>query len=106
MSQSAAILKYLKEGNSITPLEALEMFGCLRLGARIQDLEAEGYTIDSKMIDLPNGKRVAQYRLTPAQAHPASLGGRPPQHAHTLRGSPGELFETTRWGQEVPTVAL
>jgi hypothetical protein len=38
-SQTRRILAYLKDGNKITPLEALEKFGTLRLGARIADIE-------------------------------------------------------------------
>ena len=38
-SQKRRILNYLLEGNRITPLEALEMFNCFRLGARIKDIE-------------------------------------------------------------------
>lgn len=37
-SQNAQILKHLESGKSITALEALELFGCMRLGARIYDL--------------------------------------------------------------------
>lgn len=62
-TQCADILAYLRTGASITPLEALDMFGCFRLGARIWDLRRLGVDIDSKMIRLPNGKRVAEFRL-------------------------------------------
>ncbi len=34
-SQTTQILLYMKAGNSITPIQALEMFGSFRLGARI-----------------------------------------------------------------------
>ena len=64
MAQSNKILIHLMSGQSITPLQALDLYGCFRLSARIQDLEAEGYKIKSKLIDLSNGKRVAQYQLT------------------------------------------
>lgn len=37
-TQSNQILEYMRQGNSITPLEALNLFGCMRLGARIYDL--------------------------------------------------------------------
>ena len=63
MSQNARILSHLKEGKTLTPLEALDLFGCFRLSGRIQDLEAEGHKIESKLIELPNGKRVSQYRM-------------------------------------------
>lgn len=62
MSQSEQILQYLEEKGSITPLEALNKFGCFRLGARIFDLKKKGYPIESKLIS-SNGKEFAQYTL-------------------------------------------
>jgi len=35
VSQNKAILAYLRKGNSITPLTALNRFSCFRLSARI-----------------------------------------------------------------------
>ncbi len=63
ISQEKAILDWLQQGNSITPLDALSMFGCMRLGARMWDLGEQGYKIKSRMITTRSGKRVAQYRL-------------------------------------------
>lgn len=60
-SQAQQILEYLKAGNRITPLEALNMFGCLRLGGRVYDLKKLGHHIETKMIRTKNGKHVAQY---------------------------------------------
>jgi hypothetical protein len=59
-SQKQAVLSHLKEYGSITPLEALKLYGCLRLGARISDLRDEGYKITT---DIAEGKRYAIYRL-------------------------------------------
>lgn len=61
--QASRILAYLKQGHALTPLEALRLFGCLRCGGRIYDLKKLGYPIVSEMVKLPNGKRVASYRL-------------------------------------------
>lgn len=47
MSQLDAILKHLKEYGSITPYEALQEYGCFRLGARIWDLRDLGYEINT-----------------------------------------------------------
>ena len=44
-SQNSKILNYMREHDSITPLEAYNNFGCMRLGARIADLERKGHTI-------------------------------------------------------------
>lgn len=49
-SQKDAILEYLEEGNSITQLDALTLFGCSRLAARICDLRKDGWAIRSKMV--------------------------------------------------------
>lgn len=46
-SQNAAILQHLQDGLHLTPLRALELFGCLRLSARIYDLRAQGHRIES-----------------------------------------------------------
>ena len=42
MSQCEQILRYLEDVGSITPMEAIEQFGCLRLAARIADLKKLG----------------------------------------------------------------
>ena len=45
MNQCDSIRNYLEEKGSITPLEALKEFGCMRLAARIKDLERHGKQI-------------------------------------------------------------
>lgn len=45
LSQCDQILGYLKEGHSITPIDALNLFGCFRLAARIADLKKRGNEI-------------------------------------------------------------
>lgn len=62
MSQCDDILAHLKRG-PISAIEALNSYGCFRLAARIKDLRAQGYDIETKNLDLPNGKTVAQYSL-------------------------------------------
>ena len=59
-SQAAQILDYLLAGNSITPLEALDKFGCFRLGARIWDLRKAGHPIDDVLVH-ENGKKFSRY---------------------------------------------
>lgn len=46
--QSDAILKHLREGHRITQREAIDLFGCMRLAARIHDLKAQGHLIESR----------------------------------------------------------
>ena len=62
-TQTAQILAHLKTGRSITPLDALEWFGCFRLGARIYDLKQGGHNIYKEMVETDSGKRVASYTL-------------------------------------------
>ena len=45
MTQCERILQYMHENGSITPLDALREFGCMRLGARIYDLKQAGTRI-------------------------------------------------------------
>lgn len=54
MSQKELILSHLLEGKSITPLEALDLFKCFRLGARIWDLKKEGHDIKSELVYDPH----------------------------------------------------
>ena len=53
-SQCNKILTYLQLGKSITPIEALELFGCFRLSARIADLRERGYTIKTETVTKKN----------------------------------------------------
>ena len=43
-TQNQKILDYLDEHDYITPLDAMNNFGCMRLAARIADLEERGHT--------------------------------------------------------------
>ena len=61
-SQNALIKSWLLNGKSITPLDALNMFGCFRLSARIANLRDEGLPIVTDMVTI-NDKRVARYYL-------------------------------------------
>jgi hypothetical protein len=65
MNQTQAILAHLETGASLTPLEALDRFGCFRLGARCWELKMAGWPIVTTMVTLASGKRVASYRLCP-----------------------------------------
>jgi len=56
------ILKYLERGMSITHVEALTLFGCGRLAARIDDLRKMGHNIITED-ESKNGKTWARYHL-------------------------------------------
>jgi hypothetical protein len=49
-SHKRRILAYLQEHGSITPMEALQEFGCYRLGARIWDLRQTGVQISTEIV--------------------------------------------------------
>lgn len=71
-SQKQAILERLKQGGSITSMEALRDFGCFRLASRISDLRSEGVGIEKTMeegVSQHTGKtvRYARYRLAAAE---------------------------------------
>lgn len=61
--KKALILKALQQGDRLTHLDAEKRFNCLRLGARIYDLKQQGHKIERRMIIVPSGKCVAEYRL-------------------------------------------
>lgn len=62
MTQAQQILSYMEHTGSIDPAEAFYELGVYRLGARIFDLRAEGYDIETE-IRRKEGKRWAVYRL-------------------------------------------
>jgi hypothetical protein len=76
VTQSAAILALLRERREegLTSLDALRLVGSFRLAARIADLHAAGHEITSTMEPLPNGKRIARYRLVEPEPEPVQLG--------------------------------
>lgn len=68
-SQNLQIEQWLKSGRTLTALDALYNFGCLRLSGRIYDLRHKGMKIKSELIEVTspsvfNGKkRVMRYSL-------------------------------------------
>jgi hypothetical protein len=59
-SQNAAILDHLQAGLTITQADAISLFACYRLSARIYDLRRAGFDIGSTIGDEINS-RFAQY---------------------------------------------
>ena len=68
-SQADLIAMYLDSGHELTPMQALEMFGCFRLAARIKDLRARGLPIETLEREA-NGKRFAAYRMRQPEQQP------------------------------------
>jgi hypothetical protein len=62
-SQKTKILEYLKRGKKLTVLKAIKLFGCYALSQRVGELKREGHPIESKIIEVGSGKRVAEYKL-------------------------------------------
>lgn len=48
-SQCDRILRYIDENGSITQLQALKEFGCMRLASRMSDLKKRGYPVEKRM---------------------------------------------------------
>ena len=62
-TQCNMIAAYLQSGYSLTSLEALRMFGCMRLASRIHDLRERGLNINACKIKTETGKYVTEYVL-------------------------------------------
>lgn len=61
-TQKEKIREYLVNGGTLTPLDALEKFGCFRLATRIFELKKEGLDIRTEMVENEaTGKRYAKY---------------------------------------------
>ncbi len=83
MSAKEKILNFLsKDGpyNTLTAAQARARFGIINVGARIEELRAEGYCIYTNKKTLADGRRITYYKLGKptkemiATAH-AVLGG-------------------------------
>lgn len=49
ISQENKVINYMREYGSITQLDALREFGCMRLASRISSLRKKGYSIISEL---------------------------------------------------------
>ena len=49
LSQCERIVRYIEENGSITQLDALREFGCMRLASRISDLKKQGVPVRRTM---------------------------------------------------------
>lgn len=63
MSQCDIILKHLRLNpkQGITPWEAMDMYGIMRLGARVWDLKADGHDIVTEDVKSKRGKKTIKY---------------------------------------------
>mgnify|MGYP003148687915 CR=1 FL=1 len=60
-------------GRTITPLEALDLFQCFRLAARIKDLRDQGMPIGVRTIE-DGQKSYAQYYYDPPVSAAGQIG--------------------------------
>lgn len=49
MTQCEKILQYIKENGSITQIDAMREFGCMRLASRMCDIKKMGYPVRVKI---------------------------------------------------------
>lgn len=67
MTQCDRIRDWLMAGNTLTALEALERFGCIRLPSRVYDLRSRGVPVKgrSKRVTTRSGekKTVTEYYI-------------------------------------------
>lgn len=61
-TQKQQIKKHLESRKTITPIQALNKYGCFRLAAVIYNLKAEGLKIVTE-IQFEGKKQFAKYRL-------------------------------------------
>lgn len=62
-SQNQRILSYLKKGGTLTPMQALRLFGTWALSSRIAELNASGRIIKSELVKVRSGKIVSRYSM-------------------------------------------
>jgi hypothetical protein len=62
-TQCDMLLHHLERGARITSMAAFRLFDITRLPDRMRDLRRRGIPVQSQMIKLASGKRVAQYWL-------------------------------------------
>lgn len=67
LTQLEWVRQQLEQGRALTPLDAFNDYGIMRLGARIWDLIEAGVRVKSRMVERTNRRgqtvRVAEYWL-------------------------------------------
>ena len=64
MTKTANIESHLLSGQPLTPLEALRLYGCMRLADVVHKLKKKGLLIDTRLI---GEERYAEYRIIKPQ---------------------------------------
>ena len=64
LAQWRKILRHLEKGKKVNPQIAQKRWGCMRLAARIQDIEEIlGKKIKTRLVVKPNGVKYSEYWL-------------------------------------------
>ncbi len=63
MTQTEKVLTHLDLRGSLTPLQAMDYYGIMRLAARIGELRRDGHEIKSEPFRTPGGATVSRYSL-------------------------------------------
>ena len=71
-TQCDAVLRHIQDFGSVTALQAMALFGCYRLAARIKDLRDMGYPILTHMDEHVKGTH-ARYTLKKDEPEQALL---------------------------------
>lgn len=66
MTQVESIRAHLESGRELTPLDALNLYGCMRLAARIDELRHAGLDVET-LTERRGRKAFARYRLRRGQ---------------------------------------
>ena len=99
-SQEKQVLNHLMRGHSITSLEALDMFKCLRLSDRIYILRRK-YPIIMRFVKLTSGKTIGRYRMLKSGMSLEYEGNM--EKIRTIFGPP---FIISIVGKEIPITEL
>ena len=62
-SHESKIIQHMKQHGSITGLQALRQYDCMRLASRVYDLRTKGHKIETQKWKTRSGKWVARYWL-------------------------------------------
>ena len=60
-TQNAKIKAYLNTGKTITPAEAFNIIGTMKLATRIGEVKRDGFPVDSEWVKTADGKRFKKY---------------------------------------------
>ena len=92
-NQRAIVLKHLLSGQTLTSMQAQDLYGIARLAARISELRTEGWNIITNMIPVGSGKKpIAEYFIQLADPRRSS-----PFLPVDIEGIPDELKQLNQW---------